>query len=519
MKKNILFKRFSFYFLAFISAAAVFLVSSCSVTRRDPDSPPLYNDPEGLKAVDGDPDTYWVPRQEGAFTQITFETPKIINVVEIIENYSVVRDYHIEAWIDREWVKIYENDLIEGYYCAVVDEVETSALRLYIDRGRGTRIKEFNAKYLSPVEYDREFVNMSYITQNQYYHDWVPAWYNSEMGEKTFSSLTDLYMLGVFRINAAGEFVISLENYGRDNSVIAVYPARSEQAEIILTGKDMSQLGPVGDEGYVFPENEKGMLAGLKSVLGTSAPDLWFSLTILSDTDFGGCSPYELDAFNDSDVRSDFISTVVEFAKKYGFSGVDIDWEYPGTDEAWKSYACLIEDLSAALHAEGLLFSSAQTWSFMNLSAETLNKFDRINLMSYDQSGQTITKHHSTYQVSTVQEIQKYLDYGISPEKLVLGLAYYSSPDQTGWSTIFEQMQAELEPGEKISLGENFFRHYTFNNVNLIRDRTLYAITQKIGGVFSWHICCDLPWDHYASLARPQSETVRRFIKYIPVGE
>ena len=114
MKKNILFKRFSFYFLAFISAAAVFLVSSCSVTRRDPDSPPLYNDPEGLKAVDGDPDTYWVPRQEGAFTQITFETPKIINVVEIIENYSVVRDYHIEAWIDREWVKIYENDLKHG---------------------------------------------------------------------------------------------------------------------------------------------------------------------------------------------------------------------------------------------------------------------------------------------------------------------------------------------------------------------------------------------------------------------
>lgn len=473
---------------------------------------PTFTDEQGLKAVDEDMNTVWQVPENDAYTQITFEQPTSINTIQIKENGSWVRKYHLEAWNGKNWVNIYENDLIEGDYQAVIDDIKTSAIRMYIDDGKGAKIAQFSASYLSPVEYDRPFINMSYITTNQYYHEWFPDW-DAQMTEKTFSSLTDLCLLGSFRINAKGEFVITAENYGIDNSIKAVYPALSDQADILMNGNDLSELGDITGQGYQLPENKKGALPFLRSKLGSASPKLWFSLTVLSDPAFGGISAENLTAFQDQNVIDQFAQTVVDFAKKYGFSGVDIDWEYPAGEEAWNSYKNLINCLSEKLHAEGLLFSSAQTITMMNLSAETLNKFDRIHLMSYDQAGRTTTKHHSNYQVSTVQEIQYYLDLGVSPEKLVVGLAYYSSPQQTGWSTIFEQMQEYIEPDQKISLGINSFQKYTFNNVNLIQDRTLYAITQKIGGVFSWHISCDMPWDHYASLAHAQDKTIQRFVK------
>lgn len=476
-------------------------------------SAPAFTDAEGLKAVDGDDSTKWVVGEDGAYTQLTFERPTSINNIEIKEVGSTVRKYHIDAWNGKEWVKVYNNDIIEGYYCAVINEIKTSALRMIVDEGKGAQIAELNAVYQRPVEYDRNFISMSYITENQYFHDWGPEWFgNQQMREKTFGALTDLYLIGMTQINGAGELVIVRQNYGSDNSTKAVYAADSNEADIMVNGDDMSVLPSIAGV-RDFPKDKKGAIKKVKEMVGEANSDLrlWISLTIFKDTAFGGISPSAFSAFNDPQIRKNFVDQVIAFVKKYGLDGVDIDWEYPGTQEAWDSYTALINELAEALHAEGKLFSTAQSTHAIQLSTETLNKFDRINMMSYDQTN-TPTGHHSSYQNSTILDVQKYLDKGVRSEKLVLGLAYYSSQGQVGWDNICNMMNdwEELDPGT------NFFNRYTFNNVNLIRDRTLYAIKRNLGGVFSWHISCDMQWDHDYSLMRAQQETIDRFVKEVP---
>ena len=59
---------------------------------------------------------------------------------------------------------------------------------------------------------------------------------------------------------------------------------------------------------------------------------------------------------------------VIEFIEKYGFQGLDLDWEYPkcwqvecdkGPDSDKPNFAALVRELSEAFKPRGLLLSSA----------------------------------------------------------------------------------------------------------------------------------------------------------------
>lgn len=480
-------------------------------------SAPAFNQADALKAVDDDDSTFWTVSKDGDYTQLTFDKATSINNIEIKEIGENIYKYHIAAWNGEEWVKVYNNDMLGGYYCAVIDNIKTPAIRLYVDEikeGAVAKIADLRAIYQFPIDYeDRDFISMSYVTSNLYFHEWLPGW-SQEDCEKTYNSLTDVVMLGMFKINKDGEFIISRERYGYDNATVAVYPALSEAADKFLVSDDMSVIPAAGYENErTFPVGKKGAFTFMRDYIGESNSDLriWISLTVLGKSyeEFGGVDPAKLSAFNDPDIRTKFVNDVVTFLKKYDLAGVDIDWEYPGTNEAWRAYEALIFELADALHENGLLFSTAQSaYGGIKLSKEALNKFDRINMMSYDYQKGSDRSHHSNYQNATIKDIQRYIKLGIQPEKLVLGLAYYSSQRQVGWSTICSQMEAY----EVLDPGTNFFKDFTFNNVNLIKDRTMYAVKRKIGGVFSWHIGVDVAWSGDYSLQKAQQEVIDRFV-------
>ncbi|MEG2255149.1 MAG: hypothetical protein RSC33_07475, partial [Vagococcus sp.] len=267
---------------------------------------PAYKDENGLKAVDSNTDTVWEAK-DGTYTQYNFVKPTSINNIHVTENGQKVRKFHVEAWTGNEWIKVYNNELIEGYYCATIENIKTQSIRLFIDAtigAKGAQISEFKATFQRPVEYDKEFINMGYLTSNMFYQQ-----YNTSFPKQTLQNLTDIYLIGNFCYDKDGNFVITQEKNG-DNAILATYPSDSKETEILMNGNDLSQL-PVVD-GVSCPKDKKGFLPFVKSQYDTTAgvkqPDMWITLTCLQDVKFNGISAANMTSFNDLATRTKFIN-------------------------------------------------------------------------------------------------------------------------------------------------------------------------------------------------------------------
>ena len=96
--------------------------------------------------------------------------------------------------------------------------------------------------------------------------------------------------------------------------------------------------------------------------------------------------------------RQQFVENAVNFLKKFGFDGLDMDWEYPahpgqgGVPADKQNFVELLKDLRQSFDQEDLLLTAA-----VGVSEETakagydipqISKYlDFINLMTYDYAG------------------------------------------------------------------------------------------------------------------------------------
>lgn len=104
---------------------------------------------------------------------------------------------------------------------------------------------------------------------------------------------------------------------------------------------------------------------------------------------------------NNPSARARFVEHVIEFIEKWGFDGLDLDWEYPkcwqvdcnkGPDSDKAGFASLVRELSNAFRPKGLLLSSAVSPSKAVIDAgydvPVLSRyFDWIAVMTYDFHG------------------------------------------------------------------------------------------------------------------------------------
>lgn len=138
---------------------------------------------------------------------------------------------------------------------------------------------------------------------------------------------------------------------------------------------------------------------------------------------------------------SKFVRSTTELVLKCGFDGVDLDWEYPQTVLEGAQFVRMLQQIRDAFNAEDrtLLISVAAPAGTDKVSKLNIPAMDSNvnfwNIMAYDFVGQTWSKktglHSNLYQfngandLSADSTVQLYLDDGVPPEKVILGMPMY----------------------------------------------------------------------------------------------
>lgn len=142
-------------------------------------------------------------------------------------------------------------------------------------------------------------------------------------------------------------------------------------------------------------------------------------------------------------LRKTFVQNVENFLRENPeITGIDIDWEYPGTSSDSKTaqkeienYIALLKELKEMMKQLGLENGlSYRLTSALPPERENINKnisaiqepLDAVNLMTYDYSGawSQETGHNAPLN-KTRLALEKLLQQGLNPQKVVFGLPFY----------------------------------------------------------------------------------------------
>lgn len=171
------------------------------------------------------------------------------------------------------------------------------------------------------------------------------------------------------------------------------------------------------------------------------------------------------DAALTAESRERFVRSCVALMRRYGFDGLDIDWEFPvtqgegyfqGRAEDKQNFTLLMAEFRRQLdqqaEADGrpyrLTIAAPQIAFFWeNMELELIHPYlDWINIMTYSFHGgwAEVTNHHSALYPTTLNPdaatrdynvdgaVRAYLEAGTPPEKLVIGIPFYGH----GWANV-----------------------------------------------------------------------------------
>ncbi|TGJ80456.1 hypothetical protein E0Z10_g8303 [Xylaria hypoxylon] len=150
------------------------------------------------------------------------------------------------------------------------------------------------------------------------------------------------------------------------------------------------------------------------------------------------------------ETRALFAKNVAATLDAHGYDCVDVDWEYPGgngddyktnpnsgkVDEI-DNYPLLLQAIKNAIGDKELSIAvPGLERDFIAFTAATMgainNAVNIINLMTYDLMNRrdNKTQHHSSVQGS-LKTVEKYIELGMDPAKMNLGIAFYAKYFET----------------------------------------------------------------------------------------
>jgi len=136
----------------------------------------------------------------------------------------------------------------------------------------------------------------------------------------------------------------------------------------------------------------------------------------------------------DQDHRQAFVKSVEPLLSKYGFQGIDLDYEFPRTPEESANYATLVQELRQELsRSYGLSITLSADWGSLQVfdAAPFLQYVDWFNFMAYDlhhydDGSATWNQTRGQANITDVYDDAVPLWYdGIPASKVNLGVGYY----------------------------------------------------------------------------------------------
>ena len=459
------------------------------------------------EALDND-DSTACEVKAGEYIQIDFDELTSVNTFIAKEKITTndnkefhgdVRDYTIKAWNGEEWVRVYRNDLIEGYHqCVLEQDVMTYALRLYIDKlasgVSAANITTARADYQAPFERDENYALTAFIGDQSFWQDW------DKIDSDVLMSYDDVIMIQNWQFDEKGELIVSAsvgENK-RAGTIRTYYKWDSKEGEE-LSKTFLEKYNALYDPNIKEEDkpNRWVCLTALKEDPAVMTWDDTFWNFDPMDHPGEGKQPGMTDAYGDPAVRKALVDNVIEYVQKYNFYGVDIDWEYPYGAQQQEYYYLLIKELGTELHKIGKKLSIDQLPTWCTLPYEYYNDpaIDRIQIMAYSQEGSGTDRQHNTYWDTCVNMIERYSAAGVDLSKVHLGVGFYGLGMQSSSSAGWKDQVPRYYIMKKYDRGFNTFGDLSFNGPNCLQDKALYTLQSKLGGIMVWWIKNDYSKD------------------------
>lgn len=222
---------------------------------------------------------------------------------------------------------------------------------------------------------------------------------------------------------------------------------------------------------------------------------------------------------SDKNKRKRFVKQCKDIISEYNLDGIDLDWEFPGTDKGGHTasendahnYGLLVADLRKKLgKKKWISFYSHNSAEFIDFE-KMLPHVDFVNVSGYNlyipKEGIPLLHQSALYPSRKFgkwcieKSIEKHLSKGIPPQKILLGIPFYGR-GKSPYPNYLDSNQFEKysnstvwcwdeEAGVPYGCNSEGEAILTFDNEKSIELKSNYIRENGLAGVFVWNYDSD----------------------------